>query len=103
MNRLRCRFSRAARAWLACLALQLAAVPAAEATARPDVTLCAAVEYAPTRKLARAAVGRDAPLPIDDAPRATAAVAQAVLPAPNTCAARVLVPRLYLRLLSIRC
>lgn len=102
MSRLRYRFSRAARAWLAGLALQFAVVPVAEAAARPvAVMVCAAAEHAPSATPAREAAGRAARLPIADAPRVIAAAPRA-LPPPNTRAKRVLVPRLYLRLLSIR-
>ncbi len=98
----RSRLSRAARAWLACLALQLVAVPPAEAAPRPTVTVCAAARPGPGREVARTAPAAKALRARDDAPRDVAPAVLRQTPPPNTRSPRVLVPRLYLRLLSIR-
>ena len=100
----RSRLSCAVRAWLACAAL-FVAVPAvsASADARP-IAACVATELAPNREGSACArrLRRTGHRPGSAAPE-HGGLPVRELPAPSTQAPRVLVPRLYLRLLSIRC
>lgn len=101
---LRARCGRLMRALLACVALQLTAVPLAASSPRPAAAFVIGMKAEPNAE-------RAAKIRKRSARRPTEAVRGAAIRAPRsshsppatTTAPWVLVERLYLRLLSIRC
>jgi hypothetical protein len=99
----RSRLSRGVCAWFACLALQVIAVPAVEASTRPAAAACFAAAPAVKRQAAHEVAARAAPICIEDTSRRYALATSRQSSPPGTQTPRVRVERLYLRLLSIRC
>ena len=104
----RSRLARGWCAWLACLVLQVATAPAAEAAVCPSAAVYVAGEPAVQCQARHEVAQRAVATAIVDTLRRpamwpTRSAGSRELPPAGTHARRVLVERLYLRVLSIRC